>query len=261
MTRLDAVLISLGLALVLCSPPGAGAASQARTGLDHRPVAKPSLDHRPAARPGSDLVPLSRPAPPIIRAVRRADLARIQRIIRDRPGAVNARDTSVGGQKWTALHWLVWLAKPGAPSTALKLLLDSGAEVNSRDELGLTPLHLAAFRGRVRVAALLIQKGAAVNVASAGGGLTPLHCAASAGYDRLVVLLLKKGGRVDSRDVNGWTPLHGAAYEGQDRVVAVLLAGGAGVNARDRRGRTPLYWARARHFTGVAGLLARKRGR
>jgi ankyrin repeat protein len=206
-------------------------------------------------------VPLTRPAPPIIKAARRDDLVKIKQIVRLRRGAVNARDTSVGGQKWTALHWLVWLAKAGPPSAAVKLLLKSGAKVNPRDELGLTPLHLAAFKGRVRLAALLIDKGADVNAASREGKLTPLHCAAAAGYDRLVALLVKKGGRVDSRDVNGWTPLHGAAYEGRRQVAAVLIEAGAGVNAKDKRGRTPLYWARARRNTQLAGLLAQKGGR
>jgi hypothetical protein len=259
MTRIQAVLMASSLAVCLGSAGPAGAAPQAKPGLDHRPAG--GLDHRPAARTGSDLTPGSRPAPPIIEAARRADLPQIRKIIQGRPGAVNAQDTSVGGQKWTALHWLIWLARPGSPSAAVRLLLASGARVDCRDELGLTPLHLAAWRGRLELAALLLQKGATVNAVSKPGRITPLHCAAWAGHHQVVALLLQKGGRVDSRDVNGWTPLHGAAFEGHDRVVAVLLAKGARVNATDGRGRTPLYWAKIRRFNDVAGQLMRKGGR
>ncbi|MBU0514901.1 MAG: ankyrin repeat domain-containing protein [Proteobacteria bacterium] len=249
-------LIVIGVVLLSL---GWSALASSRPGLDHRKVVGPSKDHQ--VKPSSDLEPATRPTPPIIRAVRRADLESLRKILDKRPGAVNTRDDSVGGLRWSALHWLVWLAGSGPPSPAVKLLLGKGARVNVRDELGLTPLHLAAWRGRTELAAMLLQRGAAVNARSKSGRLTPLHCAASAGHAKLVVLLIKKGGNPNGPDACGWTPLHGAAFEGRGRVVTMLLVHGAAVNVKDKGGRTPLFWARAGRHSAVARLLVNKGGR
>jgi len=254
-------LVLLGLGWPSSAPAGPG--------LDHRKVGPPSKDLKKIVppskdhqvKPGSDLVPATRPAPPIIRAVRRADLASLRSIVKKRPGAVNARDNSVGGLRWSVLHWLVWLAKPGPTSPAVKLVLSRGARVNVRDELGLTPLHLAAWRGRRELAAELLRRGAAVNTRTKSGRLTPLHLAASAGHAQLVLLLIAKGGQPNDRDATGWTPLHGAAYEGHARVVTALLTHGAGVNVKDKGGRTPLFWARAGRHAAVARVLQGRGGR
>ena len=40
-----------------------------------------------------------------------------------------------------------------------KLLLDRGAEVNVRNDLGQTPLHKAASRGHLQAAKLLLDRG------------------------------------------------------------------------------------------------------
>lgn len=55
-----------------------------------------------------------------------------------------------------------------------KLLIDGGSNVNSRDENGQTPLHIAAFKGEVEFVKFLIEKGADVNAKDKYGN-TPLN--------------------------------------------------------------------------------------
>lgn len=59
-----------------------------------------------------------------------------------------------------------------------KRLLSEGADVNARDDEGLTPLHAAASRNSVDVVRLLIEAGADVNARS-NNGETPLFNAAA----------------------------------------------------------------------------------
>jgi len=53
-------------------------------------------------------------------------------------------------------------------------LLSKGADVNSRDNDGRTPLHLAYLSGHVQVAELLLSKGADVN-SKDNDGRTPIY--------------------------------------------------------------------------------------
>ncbi len=61
---------------------------------------------------------------------------------------------------------------------------------------GQTPLHLAASEGHVEVGSLLLSKGANVDEKD-NAGLTPL--AASQGHVEMGSLLLSKGARVDEK--------------------------------------------------------------
>jgi ankyrin repeat protein len=67
------------------------------------------------------------------------------------------------------LHYAAY----GGHKEIAELLIAEGADVNAKDEDGVTPLHEAAFGGYKEIAELLIAKGADVN-AKNNGGETPL---------------------------------------------------------------------------------------
>jgi uncharacterized protein len=117
-------------------------------------------------------------------------------------------------------------------------LLESGPEVvNTTDEYGFTPLHGVAGEDQLPMAQYLISKGAHVS-AKNDVGITPLHLAA---YPDMVELLVKNGADLESREAGGGTPLHVAAerHDSLD-VMERLLHFGAAVNATDSSGYTPL---------------------
>jgi ankyrin repeat protein len=71
-------------------------------------------------------------------------------------------------------------------------------------------------RGRrnVTVNKLLLGRGADAN-SEDNNGQTPLLWAARGGYDAVVKQLLEKGAAVDSKDSTyGWTPMFGPRWEG-----------------------------------------------
>ena len=127
------------------------------------------------------------------------------------------------------------------------------------DVKNLTPLHLAAQQGHVKVMEVLLEhKGE--KIINAEGGLTenhesrrltPLHYAIRKGTLDGIQLLLNKGANVKARDVNGRTSLHFAAFEENVNVIKLLLkCDSIDVDARDLFRTTPL------HFAATAGNQA-----
>ncbi len=166
---------------------------------------------------------------------------------------------------------------------AVKALLDAGADVNERDQLGATPLLDAAWYGNEQIVRLLVEGGARVDATHDEGGSTPLDYAVLRGNEAIVHLLLERGAKskkalhtaaghgrteivrlliasgmpVDARDDAGFTPLDLAALQGNGETVDSLLVGGARVDvANPGSGATPLGEAAAKgNATGVAALL------
>ena len=126
-----------------------------------------------------------------------------------------------------------------------RLLLDCGADVNARDRDGNSPLLKATDLDRLDDAGramldLLLAKGADVN-AKDKDGRTALMRAADTSKQQLDVVgyLADKGADVDARDREGRTAL----MKGTPAVVALLAAKGADVDVRDQDGNTRLLVA------------------
>jgi ankyrin repeat protein len=150
----------------------------------------------------------------------------------------------------------------------VRLLLDSGASVEARDEEGETPLSRAASHGQTETFKFLLERGAKVNVRDKQG-MTPLIAAACAcavatmnsTYD-IMKILLQKGANVNARTRDGITALMMAAGSPDGAPsVQLLLVNGADPMARDNKGRTALAFAKDSPFPAKARLLKRAMAR
>ncbi|GAB1314484.1 hypothetical protein MFIFM68171_04694 [Madurella fahalii] len=147
---------------------------------------------------------------------------------------------SRGPGGWTPLHYASWRCSDGV----VKMLLDASANSNARDELGRCAIHLASERGSRGIVALLLERGADPNIQYGKQKYAALHRAAWAGSAQTAAQLLSSGrANPDIQDLKGWTPLHLAAQYAQSAVSRVLLDNGVDVNMVDIRGRTPLHVA------------------
>ncbi len=100
------------------------------------------------------------------------------------------------------------------------------------------------FLGRERelleVAELLIRHGAIVNQASGSGRNTPLHMAARRGNVSMASILLSSGANLEARDSKGVTPLGRARNCRQEAMIRFLLAAGALDDIGSNNGVKPL---------------------
>jgi hypothetical protein len=119
-----------------------------------------------------------------------------------------------------------------------------------------TWLHLAAGRGHLAMVEALVQLGLDVNEPCGGNPETPLHSAAWDGRVETAKWLLDHGAKVDAVDNYGRTPLISAATDGSVETVRLLLDSGADVHAS--YGQPPVdavATALSRGHTEVADLL------
>ena len=151
------------------------------------------------------------------------------------------------------------------------LLLDRGADVASKDDVGCTPLFIAIFNHFTDIAELLLQKGADPNQKTSTGSVlqavvlkdvletTPLQIAVQQGCTGIVEVLLKRYKvPVNTRNGEGFTPLHDAALNGKSEIVRLLIEHGADVNAMSKY-NTPLLIAATYGHIAVAELLIKSK--
>ncbi|ROW04579.1 hypothetical protein VMCG_05053 [Cytospora schulzeri] len=93
------------------------------------------------------------------------------------------------------------------------------------------------------------------------GWLTPLHVAAQKGRDKIVRTLLQHNADCNAKDSDGLTPLAHATIGGHTEVVALLLEHGAQISEVDNQCRTALHWAVMRQREGVLEVLLENCGR
>ncbi|MEE4143199.1 MAG: ankyrin repeat domain-containing protein, partial [Halieaceae bacterium] len=134
--------------------------------------------------------------------------------------------------------------------------LQHGADVNTRDNNGVSPLFYAVGTHNLKLLRALIERGADVDVVSEANRMTPLLVAVENGDTAAAVLLLDHGANVNAGNQLGYSPLMAAAEAGQVAMVSLLLSRGANPRARDQEGMDASTLARKRGYREIVDLLA-----
>lgn len=151
------------------------------------------------------------------RAIDDGDLETLRRLLRDRPGLLEAR-TSPGyaperQQSCTGLHAAIYAGQHGAA----RLLIDSGIDLEARTAEGRTALHDSIEFGHPAVTELLLERGAELDVCSA----------AILGRVERVRELLDAGPDLANDRSTGLSPLGWAAFGNQVEAARELIDRGA----------------------------------
>lgn len=206
----------------------------------------------------------------IFSAVSMGDIATVRDLIARQPADLERR---MNGERMRPmpLHLAVIKRQPAVVRTLLEL----GANTESVDEAGFTPLDHAAMLGSSEMVSILMDAGARLRLPAAAAlgrdadvarllsqdpdALQPgcrwgnlIIRASEHGSAAMVETLLRNGALVNIRDnpktsvdnTAGYTPLHAAAWNGNLSVIPVLLNHGADVCAREEKYHgTPAGWA------------------
>lgn len=151
-------------------------------------------------------------------------------------------------------------------------LLDHGANINTRDDHGWTPLFTAVFHGKNSdVVENLIYRGADINQPTLSRtsrirsgyhvtvlpGWTPLHAALRSKNFPVATVLILAGADLEAKEKEtGYTALHYAAAYGQFEMVKLLTEKNADLDARDIHGNRPGNLARNNNQEGLSDFFA-----
>ena len=183
----------------------------------------------------------------------------------------------------TALHLAVKYAD------VVQVLIDAGADIETKDGLGRSPLHVASFSGELTTMTKLVEAGADVRAtdserytclmfAAVSGhtdavrylaglpevdlnqqsedGHTALHFAVERKHPDVVQVLINMGTDIETKNDKGHSPLHEASISGELTTVKMLVEAGADVRATDSERTTCLMFAAHSGHTDAVRYLA-----
>lgn len=168
---------------------------------------------------------------PLIEASARGKIGLVRLCLEQK---VDIRHRDVYGRE--ALHYAAMCSEEVS-----QCLLDHGAEPDTADFDGATPLIHAIMSGQLACVEVLLKRLAASS--DSRHSAQPLALAAKLGHLPIVSLLLNNGYKM-LPDASGYLPQHIASKEGHVQVLQKLIQGGASVNAPDKFANwTPLFHA------------------
>jgi ankyrin repeat protein len=161
---------------------------------------------------------------------------------------------------------LYYAVKLGYTCLAQYLILRRPHDLDASDIYGTTALHIAAFKPNCKVAQMLVERTAAIDVRD-NNGRTPLHYATRDGgwdYDEgdsyddgfdCVRLLLDSGASAEAQNNDGSTPLHVAASKMTQEIVQLLIENSTNIDLRNNKGQTALHKASQRGQPDIIQLI------
>ncbi|KAF8791198.1 Ankyrin-1 like protein [Argiope bruennichi] len=147
----------------------------------------------------------------------------------------------------TAMH----IATQRKNGELLRLLLNSGGNVDVQNDEGLTPLHIACENGDLEILKVFFQFRANANITDSQDR-TPLHIAAEKGFSAIVEMLADKfKASIFKRTKDGRTLMHIASESGHQETALVFLKKGVPLHMSNKTGTKAIHTAAAHGFVEV----------
>lgn len=103
----------------------------------------------------------------------------------------------------------------------MKLLIDAGVDLECRDSMGNTAIHLACASGLTDKVKLLIDEGADLDFPN-GQGMRAIHLACENNFGKLVRMLIDAGADLNCKDFSGKRPIDVAKEYGNTQIFEML---------------------------------------
>ncbi|EXB29253.1 Serine/threonine-protein phosphatase 6 regulatory ankyrin repeat subunit A [Morus notabilis] len=189
-------------------------------------------------------------------------------------GARVEPDDARASRGWDALHAAAALDRTDEVVELVRTMRGCGS-LDRGDREGKTPLHVAAEKGNIRCARVLVESGADKDARSRDGR-TALHRAAANGDRPMVEMLMEMGADPTNPNDRGRLPIDVARDKGHSKVVEILERGeavlmaarrgdsrhlesllktGATISHRDQYGLTALHAAAMKGHKDVVLML------
>ena len=177
-----------------------------------------------------------------------------------------------------------------------QVFIDAGADIETKDDMGRSPLHWSCRSGALAVVKMLVEAGAGLCGTCNHGGtclihaayhghtetvrylvglkglqdvklnhegenyLSALYCAVHQNHADVVKVLIDAGANIETRDKESWTPLMYACKNGSQPIVKMLVAAGADVRATEKDGWASLTIAAGYGHTETVRYLVGLKG-
>jgi len=199
------------------------------------------LDHRPKEEVTKLVTAKTNGATPLVLSCRNGHHEVVQYLVdRCQANVEQAGSVTFDGETIEGAPPL-WCAAAAGHLDIVKLLVKSGANVNSTTKTNSTPLRAACFDGHFEIVKYLVEHNADIEVANRHGH-TCLMIACYKGHYRIARYLIEIGADVNRKSVKGNTALHDCAESGSLEIMKLLIASGARIDV-DAYGMTPLLAA------------------
>ena len=156
----------------------------------------------------------------------------------------------------TALQEAVFMKR----TEVVQLLIDAGADVDTQNNEGRSPLHVACKSGELDIVKMLVEAGAGVR-ATDNQGCTCLMLAAWHGHTDIVRYLVGvpevELNHQSRAAASSNTALHLAARNKRTDVVQVLIDAGADIDTQNNLRHSPLHYACKKGARDIVKMLVR----
>ena len=150
----------------------------------------------------------------------------------------------------------LWCAAAVGHLGLVKLLVEYGANINSKTIANSTPLRAACYSGYLNIVEFLIEHGADINTLNYAKA-TSLSLACGKEHYSVVEYMIRKGADINIKSASGATALHECAENGSVKLTDLLLRNGAIITTNENN-ETPLIVAALRGNTDVVEYFVTK---